>query len=75
MIKPGNEFRVGMMRYSDACWYLGIRRSVVYVLIGEGEIKFIKLGISALLLTENLRSVIERRRKPYTDDGTDVRPY
>ena len=61
------------MRVPEACRYLGIGRSTLYVLIGEGEIEFIKLGSSTLVLTESLRSLVERRRNPadaYTaDDG------
>ena len=52
------------MRVPEACRYLGIGRSTLYVLIGEGEIEFIKLGSSTLVLTESLRGLVERRRKP-----------
>ncbi|MAM56881.1 MAG: hypothetical protein CMN25_06055 [Salinicola sp.] len=52
------------MRVPEACRYLGIGRSTLYVLIGEGEVEFIKLGSSTLVLTESLRSLIERRRHP-----------
>ena len=52
------------MRVPEACRYLGIGRSTLYVLIGEGEIEYIKLGSSTLVLTESLRSLVERRRKP-----------
>ncbi|MBY8332964.1 helix-turn-helix domain-containing protein [Qipengyuania sp. NZ-96] len=51
------------MRVPEACRYLGIGRSTLYVLIGEGEIEYIKLGSSTLVLTESLRSLVERRRK------------
>lgn len=51
------------MRVPEACRYLGIGRSTLYVLIGEGEIEFIKLGSSTLVLTESLRSLVEDRRK------------
>lgn len=61
------------MRVPEACRYLGIGRSTLYVLIGEGEIEFIKLGSSTLVLTESLRSLVERRRNaeggPTEDDG------
>ena len=50
------------MRVPEACRYLGIGRSTLYVLIGEGEIEFIKLGSSTLILTESLRSLVEKRR-------------
>jgi excisionase family DNA binding protein len=51
------------MRVPEACRYLGIGRSTLYVLIGEGEIEYTKLGSSTLVLTESLRSLVERRRK------------
>ena len=50
------------MRVPEACRYLGIGRSTLYVLISEGEIEFIKLGSSTLVLTESLRNLVERRR-------------
>ena len=43
------------MRVPEACRYLGIGRSTLYILIGNGEIEFIKLGSSTLVLTESLR--------------------
>ena len=51
------------MRVPDACRFLGIGRSTLYVLIGEGEVEIIKLGSSTLVLTASLRSLVERRRK------------
>lgn len=59
------------MRVPEACRYLGIGRSTLYVLINEGEIEYIKLGNSTLVLTESLRSLVERRRHP-ADDATAV---
>ena len=53
-----------VMRVPDACRYLGIGRSTLYVLISTGEIEFIKLGSSTLILTESLRSLVERKRYP-----------
>ena len=50
------------LRVPEACRYLGIGRSTLYVLIGEGEVEFIKLGSSTLLLTESLRSLVDRKR-------------
>ena len=50
------------MRVPEACRYLGIGRSTLYVLIGEGEIEVIKLGSSTLVLTQSLKHLIERRR-------------
>lgn len=51
------------MRAPEACRYLGIGRSTLYVLIGRGEIEIIKLGSSTLVLTESLKSLVERRRQ------------
>tara|TARA_B100000953_G_scaffold149288_1_gene123632 strand:+ start:384 stop:659 length:276 start_codon:yes stop_codon:yes gene_type:complete len=59
------------MRVPEACRYLGIGRSTLYVLIGEGEIEVIKLGSSTLVLTASLRALVERRRQP-TEDETNV---
>ncbi len=50
------------MRVPEACRYLGIGRSTLYVLISEGEIEFIKLGSSTLVLTESLTNLVARRR-------------
>ena len=52
-----------VMRVPEACRYLGIGRSTLYVLIGKREIEIIKLGSSTLVLTESLRGLVERRRR------------
>ena len=52
-----------VMRVPEACRYLGIGRSTLYVLIGKREIEIIKLGSSTLVLTASLRSLVERQRK------------
>lgn len=57
------------MRVPEACRYLGIGRSTLYVLLNEGEIEYIKLGSSTLILTESMRSLVEGRRNP-ADDPT-----
>lgn len=62
--KRESTFEPIAIRIPEACRYLGIGRSTLYVLIGEGEIEFIKLGSSTLVLTESLRSLVERRRNP-----------
>ena len=62
--KPQSAIEPIAMRVPEACRYLGIGRSTLYVLIGEGEIEFIKLGTSTHELTESLRGLVERRRKP-----------
>lgn len=51
------------MRVPDACRYLGIGRSTLYVLIRDREVEIIKLGSSTLLLTDSLNALIERRRE------------
>lgn len=61
------------MRVPEACRYLGIGRSTLYVLIGEGEIEFIKLGSSTLVLTESLKGLVERRRN-VLNPAADVAP-
>lgn len=60
--KRQSEIEPIAMRVPEACRYLGIGRSTLYVLIGEGEIEFIKLGSSTLVLTDSLRQLVERRR-------------
>ena len=50
------------MRVPDACRYLGIGRSTLYVLIGKGESEVIKMGAATLVLTASLRSLVERLR-------------
>jgi excisionase family DNA binding protein len=50
------------MRVPDACRYIGISRSTLYLLIADGEIEIIKLGCSTLVLTESLKALIGRRR-------------
>jgi len=47
-----------VMRVPEACRYLGIGRSTLYVLIGKREIEIIKLGSSTLVLTAILRSLL-----------------
>ncbi|MBO6527532.1 helix-turn-helix domain-containing protein [Erythrobacter sp.] len=50
------------MRVPGACRYLGIGRSTLYVLIGQGELEYVKLGSSTLVLTESLKSLVESKR-------------
>lgn len=63
-----------VMRVPEACRYLGIGRSTLYVLIGEGEIEIIKLGSSTLVLTASLRSLVERRRKNSDEPTAEAAP-
>lgn len=50
------------MRVPQACRYLGIGRSTLYVLIGKGEVEAIKLGSATLVLTASLDKLVESRR-------------
>lgn len=52
------------MRVPDACRYIGVSRSTLYVLIAGGEIEIVKLGCSTLVLTESLKALIAQRRGP-----------
>ncbi|MBU2587239.1 MAG: helix-turn-helix domain-containing protein [Alphaproteobacteria bacterium] len=52
------------MRVPDACRFVGISRSTLYVLISRGEIEIVKLGCSTLILTESLKGLIAHRRRP-----------
>ena len=52
------------LRVPEACRYLGIGRSTLYVLISKSEVEIIKLGSSTLVLTDSLKRLVERRRKP-----------
>jgi excisionase family DNA binding protein len=51
------------MRIPEACRYVGVGRSTLYVLIGRGEVEIIKLGSATLVLTESLRQLVEQRRQ------------
>jgi len=50
------------VRIPEAVRLTGLSRSRVYELMGSGEIEFIKVGASTLVLVESLRAFIERRR-------------
>ena len=50
------------MRVADACRFIGISRSTLYVLISRREVEIIKLGNATLVLTESLTRLVERRR-------------
>lgn len=50
------------MRVPDACRYIGISRSTLYLMIAAGEIEIIKLGCSTLVLTESLKTLVASRR-------------
>lgn len=59
------------MRVPDACRFVGIGRSTLYVLIARGEVEIVKLGSSTLVVTESLRQLVARRRKPGTSAASD----
>lgn len=50
------------MRIPEACGFIGLSRSTLYVLVAEGEIETIKVGAATLVLTASLIALIERRR-------------
>lgn len=62
------------MRVPDACRYVGISRSTLYVLIARREVEIVKLGRSTLVVTESLRRLIESRRvrRKNNADAADV---
>jgi excisionase family DNA binding protein len=55
------------MRVSDACRYIGISRSTLYLLIANGEVEIIKMGSSTLVLTASLKALVARRRSVRAD--------
>ena len=57
------------MRVPEACRYLGIGRSTLYVLISRDEIEIIKMGSATLVLTASLRSLVERLRNSGEGSG------
>lgn len=50
------------MRIPDACRFIGISRSSLYLLIASGDVEIVKLGSSTLVLTSSLQKLIEQRR-------------
>jgi excisionase family DNA binding protein len=60
------------MRVPDACRYIGISRSTLYLLIAAGEIEIIKLGSSTLVLTESLKALIAKRRSLSADHSVQI---
>lgn len=50
------------MRVPDACRFIGLSRSTLYVLVAAGEIETVKAGAVTLVLTESLCAFIDRRR-------------
>ncbi len=50
------------MRVPEACRFIGLSRSTLYVLVATGEIETVKVGAVTLVLTESLCDFINRRR-------------
>ncbi|QWC57467.1 helix-turn-helix domain-containing protein [Erythrobacter sp. 3-20A1M] len=60
------------MRVPDACRYLGIGRSTLYVLIAARDVEVIKLGSATLVLTTSLRALVERKRKAGGEHSSEL---
>lgn len=60
------------MRVPDACRYIGISRSTLYLLIAGGHVETIKLGSSTLVLTASLKALVERRRGVMPDSSVQI---
>lgn len=50
------------VRIPEAVRLTGLSRSRVYELMGSGDIEFVKVGSSTLILVESLRTFIASRR-------------
>jgi len=50
------------VRIPGAVSMTGLSRSRIYELIKSGDIEFVKVGSSTLILVESLRAFIQRRR-------------
>lgn len=50
------------MRIPDACRFIGLSRSTLYVLFAKGEIETVKVGGATLVPTESLCAFIARQR-------------
>lgn len=57
--------RDGRLAYTipDACAAIGVSRSMLYELIGAGEIRTIKIGTRTLVPASELSAFIERKLK------------
>ena len=60
--QPDNRVEPICLRVPDACRFIGVSRSTLYVLIADREVEIVKLGSSTLVLTDSLRRLIEARR-------------
>lgn len=50
------------VRINDAARMIGIGRTKLYELIGNGEVDVVKVGKATLVTTASLNAMIERRR-------------
>ena len=50
------------VRIADATKMLGIGRSKLYQLIGDGELETIKLGAATLIIVNSIHALVERAR-------------
>ncbi|MCJ8158893.1 helix-turn-helix domain-containing protein [Sphingomonas sp. LaA6.9] len=62
-IVPLEPARRLAVRSPEAAQMLGISRSTLYQLMGDGEVESIKLGRTRLILVASLESLIERKRR------------
>lgn len=60
--QPSSKVEPICLRVPDACRFIGVSRSTLYVLIADREVEVVKLGSSTLVLVESLRRLIEARR-------------
>jgi len=60
--QPGSKVEPICLRVPDACRFIGVSRSTLYVLIADREVEVVKLGSSTLVLVDSLRRLIEARR-------------
>ena len=60
--QPGSKVEPICLRVLDACRFIGVSRSTLYVLIADRQVEVVKLGSSTLVLVDSLRRLIEERR-------------
>lgn len=59
---PARTIEPISMRIPEACRFVGLGRSTLYLLIAQGEIETVKLGSSTFVLTESLKNLVNSRR-------------
>jgi len=60
--QPGSKVDPICLRVPDACRFIGVSRSTLYLLIADRQVEVVKLGSSTLVLVDSLRRLIEERR-------------